>query len=426
MLSTLRDAWKVKELRQRILFTLFMVIVFRVGNFIAVPGVDTSKLTELTGSGSLLGFYDLLSGGAFSRFSIFAMGVIPFINSSIIMQLLTVAVPRLEQLSKEGEEGRKKIQEYTRYASVPFGVIQGFSIYAIISRAGALVDPSNKLNIFMIIFTVTTASTFLMWLGDKITEHGIGNGISLIIFVNIISRFPSSVSGMLKLQQVQIVNFVETIGFIAVIILLFVAVVMMSLSERRIPIQYAGKTNAGRMYRGQSTHIPINVNGAAVIGIIFAISVMQFPTTIGQFWPNSAFTQFVTTSSFSPFKQSNWLYPVLYFLLTIFFTWFYTEVTLKPEEMAENMNKSSGFIPGIRPGEPTTIYIERILARVAVLGGAFAGVIAIAPILAETYTNFKGIYFGGTGLLIIVNVAIETVRQLQSQLLVRHYHGFLS
>ncbi|BAH05254.1 preprotein translocase subunit SecY [Clostridium kluyveri] len=426
MLSTLRDAWKVPELRKRILFTLFMVIIFRVGNFIAVPGIDTSKLTELTGSGSLLGFYDLLSGGAFSRFSIFAMGVIPFINSSIIMQLLTVAVPRLEQLSKEGEEGRKKIQEYTRYASIPLGVVQGFSIYAIISRAGALVEPGNKLSIFMIIFTVTTASTFLMWLGDKITEHGIGNGISLIIFVNIISRFPSAVSGMLKLQEVEIVNFVETIGFIAVIILLFVAVVVMSLSERRIPIQYAGKTNAGRMYKGQSTHIPINVNGAAVIGIIFAISVMQFPMTIGQFWPNSAFAQFVTASAFSPFKESNWQYPVLYFLLTIFFTWFYTEVTLKPEEMAENMNKSSGFIPGIRPGEPTAIYIERVLARVAVLGGAFAGIIAISPILAETYTNFKGIYFGGTGLLIIVNVAIETVRQLQSQLLVRHYHGFLN
>ncbi|APM37575.1 preprotein translocase subunit SecY [Clostridium kluyveri] len=426
MLSTLRDAWKVPELRKRILFTLLMVIIFRVGNFIAVPGIDTSKLTELTGSGSLLGFYDLLSGGAFSRFSIFAMGVIPFINSSIIMQLLTVAVPRLEQLSKEGEEGRKKIQEYTRYASIPLGVIQGFSIYALISRAGALVEPGNKLSIFMIIFTVTTASTFLMWLGDKITEHGIGNGISLIIFVNIISRFPSAVSGMLKLQEVEIVNFVETIGFIAVIILLLVAVVVMSLSERRIPIQYAGKTNAGRMYKGQSTHIPINVNGAAVIGIIFAISVMQFPMTIGQFWPNSAFAQFVTASAFSPFKESNWQYPVLYFLLTIFFTWFYTEVTLKPEEMAENMNKSSGFIPGIRPGEPTAIYIERVLARVAVLGGAFAGIIAISPILAETYTNFKGIYFGGTGLLIIVNVAIETVRQLQSQLLVRHYHGFLN
>jgi preprotein translocase subunit SecY len=426
VLSTLRNAWKVPELKKRLIFTILMVIVLRLGNFVPVPGIDTTKLTNLTQNGSLFGFYDLLSGGAFSRFSIFAMGVIPFINSSIIFQLLAVAIPSLEQMSKEGEEGRKKIQEYTRYASIPLGVIQGFSIYAIISRAGALVDPSNKMSIFMIIFTVTVASTFLMWLGDKITEHGVGNGISLIIFVNIVSRFPSALYSIFKLQQVGTINFVELVGFGVVIIVLFTAVVLMSLAERRIPIQYAGKTNGGRMYKGQSTHIPINVNGAAVIGIIFAISVMQFPATIGQFWPDSAFNRFVTASSFSPFKDSNWQYSALYFLLTIFFTWFYTEVTLKPEEMAENMNKSSGFIPGIRPGEPTTIFIERVLARVSFLGGAFAGIVAISPIIAETYTNFKGIYFGGTGLLIIVNVAIETIRQIESQVLVRHYHGFLN
>ncbi|ADK17108.1 MULTISPECIES: preprotein translocase subunit SecY [Clostridium] len=426
MLSTLRNAWKVPELRKRLLFTLFMIIIFRMGNFIPVPGIDTTKLSSLTSNGSLFGFYDLLAGGAFSRFSIFAMGVIPFINSSIIFQLLTVALPRLEQLSKEGEEGRKKIQEYTRYASVPLGVIQGITIYVIINRAGALANPSDKFNIFMIIFTVTVASTFLMWFGDQITEHGIGNGISLIIFINIISRFPSAVSGIFKMQQVETVNFVEVIGLAAVIFLLFLGVVISSLSERRIPIQYAGKTNAGRMYKGQSTNIPINVNGAAVIGIIFAISVMQFPMTIGQFWPDSAFNKFITGSVYSPFKESNWTYLVLYFLLTIFFTWFYTEVTMKPEEMAENMNKSSGFIPGIRPGEPTAVFIERVLARVSVLGGAFAGIIAISPIVAETYTSFKGIYFGGTGLLIIVNVAIETIRQLQSQLVMRHYHGFLN
>ncbi|AND86108.1 preprotein translocase subunit SecY [Clostridium tyrobutyricum] len=425
MIATLRNAWKAPEIRKRLLFTLFMIVIFRMGNFIPVPGIDTAKLASLTKGGSLINFYDLISGGALSRFSIFAMGVVPFINSSIIMQLLTVAVPRLEQLSKEGEEGRKKIQEYTRYASVPLGIIQGFSIYAIIASAGALVDPSNKLNMFIIILTVTTASTFLMWFGDKITEHGIGNGVSLIIFINIISRFPSTMSGILKLQQTQIVNFVEVIGFLAIIVVLFVAVVVMSLSERRIPIQYAGKTAGGRMYKGQSTHIPINVNGSAVIGIIFAISVMQFPMTIGQFWPNSSFYKFVMTGSFSPFKQSSWEYALLYFLLTIFFTWFYTQVTMKPEEMAENMNKSSGFIPGIRPGEPTAVYIEKVLTKVAILGGGFAGIIAIAPIVGEAFTNFKGIYFGGTGLLIIVNVAIETMRQIESQLVMRHYHGFL-
>jgi preprotein translocase subunit SecY len=227
------------------------------------------------------------------------------------------------------------------------------------------------------------------------------------------------------LQETQIVNFVEVIAFAVVAIVLFVAVVITSLSERRIPIQYAGKTAGGRMYKGQSTNIPINVNGSAVIGIIFAISVMQFPTTIGQFFPNSAFYKFVTAGKFSPFKESNWEYAVLYFVLTIFFTWFYTQVTLKPDEMAENMNKSSGFIPGIRPGEPTALYIERVLTKVSILGGAFAGIVAIAPIFCEAYSNFKGIYFGGTGLLIIVNVAIETIRQIESQLVVRHYQGFL-
>ncbi|KZL93193.1 preprotein translocase subunit SecY [Clostridium magnum] len=425
MLSTLRNAWKVPDLRKRLLFTLFMVAIFRMGNFIPVPGIDTAKLTNLTQSGSLFGFYDLISGGAFSRFSIFAMGVVPFINSSIIMQLLTIAVPRLEQLSKEGEDGRKKIQQYTRYAAVPLGIIQAFSTYAIITRANALQDPSNKLNVFLIILTLTTASTFLMWFGDKITEKGLGNGISLLIFVNIISRFPQTLFQIAGLQKAETINFVEVMILGVGILALFIAVVIMSLSERRIPVQYAGKTTGGKVYKGQSTHIPINVNGAAVIGIIFAISVMQFPMTIGQFWPESAFYKFITTSQFSLFRESSWPYAITYFILTIFFTWFYTVVTFKPDEMAENMHKSSGFIPGIRPGEQTANYIEKVLGRVSILGGAFAGIIAITPIIVEAYSNFKGIYFGGTGLLIIVGVALDTLRQMESQLVMRHYQGFL-
>jgi preprotein translocase subunit SecY len=402
-----------------------MVAIFRMGNTIPVPGIDTAKLTSLTKSGSLFGFYDLISGGAFSKFSIFAMGVVPFINSSIIMQLLTIAVPRLEQLSKEGEDGRKKIQQYTRYAAVPLGIIQAFSTYAIITRAGALQDPSNKLNIFLIILTLTTASTFLMWFGDKITEKGVGNGISLIIFVNIISRFPQTVYQIVGLQKAETVNFIEVVVFAVASLALFIGVVIMSLSERRIPVQYAGKTAGGKVYKGQSTHIPINVNGSAVIGIIFAISVMQFPMTIGQFWPDSAFYKFVTMSKFSLVKEGSWQYALTYFVLTIFFTWFYTEVTFKPDEMAENMHKSSGFVPGIRPGEPTASYIGKVLARISMIGGAFAGIIAITPIIAESYSNFKGISFGGTGLLIMVGVALDTLRQLESQLVMRHYQGFL-
>lgn len=424
MLSTLRNAWKVPDLRKRLLFTLFMVAIFRMGNHIPVPGIDTSKLATLVSSGSLFGFYDLISGGAFSSFSIFAMGVIPYINSSIVMQLLTIAIPSLEQLSKEGEEGRKKIQNYTRYFAVVFGLIQSFSTYAIISQQGAITNTS-KFNMFMIILTLTTASTFLMWFGDKITEHGIGNGISVLIFINIISRFPSSVNQIAGLQKAETVNFVEVIIFMAVAVVLFLAVVVMSLAERRIPVQYAGKTVGGKVYRGQSTHIPVNVNASAVIGIIFAISVMQFPVTIGQFWPNSAFYKFITAGKYSVFKEGSWQYALTYFILTIFFTWFYTQVTFKPEEMAENMHKSSGFIPGIRPGVPTSNYIESVLGKISIIGGAFAAVIAVFPIIMEGYSNFKGIRFGGTGLLIIVSVALETLRQIESQLVMRHYQGFL-
>jgi preprotein translocase subunit SecY len=424
MLSTLRNAWKVPDLKKKLIFTAFMIALFRLGNYIPVPGINTDVLSNLTSSGSLFGFYDLISGGSFSRFSIFAMGVIPYINASIIMNLLTVAIPQLEQLSKEGEDGRKKIQQFTRYGAVVLAVVQSFSTYAIISRAGALIDTS-KMSVFLIILTLTTASTFLMWFGDKITEKGIGNGMSLLIFVNIVSRFPSTLYSIAGLQQAEAVNFVEVIMFVAAIIVLFIAVVIMSLAERRIPVQYAGKTAGGKVYKGQSTHIPINLTSSAVIGIIFAISVMQFPMTIGQFWPESAFAQFVTGSDFSPFKENSWQYAATYFVLTIFFTWFYTQITFKPDEMAENMHKSSGFIPGIRPGENTARYIERVLGKIAILGGAFAGIIAITPIIAEGYSSFKGIYFGGTGLLITVGVALDFLRQMESQLVMRHYQGFL-
>jgi len=423
LLETVRNAWKVPDLRKRLLYLVVFVALFRMGNFIPVPGIDTTKLADLSKTG-LFSFYDLVNGGAFSRFSIFAMGVIPYINASIIFQLLTIAIPSLEQLSKEGEEGRKKIQQYTRYAAVVLGVLQAFSTYAIISKAGALKDTSS-LNLFIIILTLTTASTFLMWFGDQITEYAIGNGISLLIFINIISSFPATIYKLAGLQSAGSVSFVGVIAFIIVAIALFLMVIVMCLAERRIPVHYAGKTAGGKLYKGQSTHIPINVNASAIIGIIFAISVMQFPVTIGQFWPTSPFYKFITGSKFSLFKDSSWQYALTYFALTVFFTWFYTQVTFKPDEMAENMHKSSGFIPGIRPGEPTARYIENVLTKVAILGGGFAAIIAVLPILVEAYSSFKGIQFGGTGLLIIVGVALDTIRQIESQLVMRHYQGFL-
>jgi preprotein translocase subunit SecY len=402
-----------------------MVAIFRLGNNILVPGIDTTALKNLTSSGTLFGFYDLISGGAFSKFSIFAMGVIPYINASIVMQLLTIAIPQLEQLSKEGEDGRKKIQNYTRYAAVAFGLLQAFSSYVIIYNARALKNPSDKLTVFLIMITITTGSIFLMWLGDQITAKGIGNGISLLVFVNIISRIPFEISQVAALQTTEAVNIVEVVIFIAVVLALLVAVIIMSLSERRIPVQYAGKTVGNKSFRGQTTHIPINLNSSGVIAIIFAMSVMQFPATLAQFWPTSPISIAIQGSKYSPFKAKSVQYAVIYFLLILFFTWFYTQITFKPDEMADNMHKSSGFIPGIRPGEYTAKYIERVLTKISFIGGVFAGIIAVFPIILEGYTSFKGVQFGGTTLLIVVGVALDTMRQMESQLVMRHYQGFL-
>ncbi|MGH4120650.1 preprotein translocase subunit SecY [Clostridium sp.] len=425
MLSTLRNAWNVPDLRKRMIFTLLMVVIIRMGIFIPVPGVDPSKLSGLvSGGGTLFSFYDMLSGGAFGKFSIFAMGVGPYINASIIMQLLVIAIPYLEQLSKEGVEGRKRIQDFTRYGSIVLGALQAFGMYAIISSTGAFPN-TTSLTIFLVVLTMTTASTFLVWIGEQITGHGIGNGVSLIIFINIISGLPGIMYKISGLQKAGEVNFVEVIMFIAVLVALLVAVVIASLGERRIPVQYAGKSVGNKVFKGQSTHIPIGVTASGVIGIIFAMSVMTFPETIAQIKPASGFANFIQNSPWSIFERNSWKYATVYFVLIVFFTWFYTQVTFKPDEMAENMHKSSGFIPGIRPGENTANYIDRVLTKVSILGGAFAGLIAIFPIIVEGTTHFKGIYFGGTMLLILVNVAIETLRQLESQLVMRHYKGFL-
>lgn len=426
MLSTLRNALKVKDLRKRLLFTVAMIFIYRLGNFIVVPGVDTSKLLNLTGSTGLLGLYDMISGGAFSRFSIFAMGILPYINTSIIIQLLTIAIPSLEQLSKEGESGRKKIQQYTRYTSVALSFLQAVGFYAIIKGTGALIN-DNLLSTAVIIITLATSSIFLMWIGDRITESGIGNGASFIIFTSIISRFPSAIYSLYKLQSTDIINVVQLVVFVAVAVALFVAVAVANLAERRIPVQYAGKAGNGGMMKNQSSHIPINMNASCIIGIIFAMSVMMFPGTIAQFWPTSSISKAITGSPYSPFRQDTVLYLVVYFILIVFFTWFYTQITFKPEEMSENMHKSSGFIPGVRPGEPTTRYIERVLDKVSILGGGFAGIIAAAPILlAIANPSMKNVGLASTGLLIVVGVALDTLRALQSQLTIRHYHGFLN
>lgn len=422
MISTFKNIWRVPELRKRLLWTFVLVLLYRLGDQILVPGIDATRLANLAHSGTLFSFYDLISGGSFSRFSIFAMGVTPYINSSIVIQLLTVAIPALESMQKEGEEGRKKLQNYTRYGAIAFALLQSISTYAIMVNFGAIPDSSRTwLNVFLIVTIVTTASTFLMWLGDQITVKGIGNGISLLIFVNIISRIPSqagTVSGYSDQMPVQVITFV-----VLIFAVLF-AIIVMSLAERRIPVQYAGKTVGNKIYKGQSTHIPINVNASGIIAIIFAMSVLQFPSTIAQFFPKSSFWLLLSKGSHSIFYDKSWEYALANFLLVIFFTWFYTEVTFKPEEMAENMHKSSGFIPGIRPGEPTAEYITKVLAKISIIGGAFAGLVAVFPLIF-TAMGMEGISFGGTSLLIMVGVAVETSRQIEAQLVMRHYQGFL-
>lgn len=424
MLSTLRNAWKVQDLRKKIIWTVFLIAIFRMGSYIPVPGIDTDSLKALTQSGSLVSFYDLISGGSFSRFSIFALGVVPYINASIIMQLLTVAIPKLEQLSKEGDDGRKKIQKITRYASIVIGAITAYGSYVIIQNVGAL-KSNSPVSMFLILLTLVVGSTFLMWLGDQITVKGVGNGTSLIIFANILSSLPMTGYQIYNLSKIGKINVVEVALFIFFTLALLAGVIYLSLAERRITVQYAGKAVGNKMMKGQSTHIPLSIIGTTVIAIIFAMSVMSFPTTIAQFFPEAGWSQWITGSSYSPFNVKTWMYPVLYALLTIFFTWFYTQITFKPDEMAENMHKSSGFIPGIRPGKPTEIYLEKVLNRISMFGGCFAAIIAVVPILVANYTPFQGIQFGGTSLLILVSVSLEIMRQLESQLTMRHYQGFL-
>ena len=424
MLSTLRNAWKVPELRKRFLWTIFLVAIFRIGIHIPVPGIDTSYLSSMTNSGGLLGFYNLISGGALSKFSIFALSVSPYINASIIVQLLTIAIPSLEQLSKEGEEGRNKIQSITRYASIAIGFVLAIGIYSMIAAQGAATGLSSAQKVVVLIALVV-GSTFCMWLGDQITQKGFGNGVSILIFVNIVSQLPTTLMSLFTLKEAGEITIIEIALFLVGTLALLVFTIYFSLAERRVPIQYAGKAVGTKVMRGQSTHIPLSLIGSAVIAIIFAMSVMMFPETIANFFPTKGWSKWILTSPYSIFNKSTWMYPVCYAVLTVFFTWFYNEVTLKPEEMAENLNKSAGFVPGVRPGEETEKYFERILARISFIGGVFAAILAIIPILIDQYSNFKNMSFGATALLIVIGVALDFNRRLESQMVVRHYEGFL-
>jgi len=423
MLSTLRNAWKVPELKKRFLWTIFLVAIFRIGTHIPVPGISTEVLKDLASSGTIFGFYDLLSGGAFRQFSIFALSVTPYINASIIVQLLTIAIPSLEQLSKEGEEGRKKIQKITRILSIFIGFILAFGTYSMVAARGAA-QGMQWTGIMVVLVALVAGSTFCMWLGDQITAKGFGNGISILIFVNIVSQLPVTLMSLFTLKDQGKITIVEILLFVVFAIALLGVVIFFSLAERRIPVQYAGKAVGNKVMRGQSTHIPLSIIGSAVIAIIFAMSVMMFPKTIAEFFPGHDWAVWITGSKYSVFNEKTWMYPVMYSILTIFFTWFYTQITFKPDEMAENLHKSAGFVPGVRPGEATEKYFEKVLTKVSLIGGVFAALLAILPILISN-TQLQGIQFGGTSLLIMVGVGLDFSRQLDSQLVMRHYQGFL-
>ncbi|WIW70077.1 preprotein translocase subunit SecY [Anaerosinus gibii] len=417
MLSALSNILKITELRQKIVFTLTMFAIFRLGTHIPVPGVDASVIEKLFTSGNLFGLLDLFSGGALSKFSVFAMSITPYINASIIMQLLTVVVPQLEQWSKEGVEGRKKITRITRYATVFLAFIQAIGMaYGL---KAAIINPGFA-SILLIAITLTAGTTFLMWIGEQITEKGIGNGISLIIFAGIVSRLPEGVMHIWQYLQAGAINLFNVLLFAIIAIAMIVFVIAIQQGQRRIPVQYAKRVVGRKMYGGHSTHIPLKVNQAGVIPIIFASSVLMFPVTIAQFidigWVKTIAEYFAWGTP---------LQTVLYALMIIFFTYFYTAVTVNISDMAENLKKYGGFIPGLRPGKPTAEYLDRVMTRITLAGAVFLALIAILPNFIAAVTNIDGVYFGGTALLIIVGVALDTMKQIEAMVLMRHYQGFM-
>lgn len=421
MLSAFRNAMRIGDLRNKILYTAALLLVFRLGSHIPVPGVDAAALSEAlrVEEGTVFGLLDMFAGGALGRFAIFAMGVSPYITASIILQLLTIVIPRLEELQKEGVEGRKKIQQYTRYGTVLLGLIQGFATTMLARTWGVLVNESF-FHVSVIVVSLTAGTVFLMWLGEKITEKGIGNGISLIIFTGIVAELPPGLYQALRAVGQGGISPISLILWLVLSVLIMAGVVLVQEGQRRIPIQYARRVVGRRMMGGGTTHLPLKVNQAGVIPVIFASSLLVFPLTIAQFVPAlGAIERWIGHGTIGYF--------ILYTLLIIFFTYFYTAVTFNPAEVANNLKKNGGFIPGLRPGRPTAEYLDKVLTRVTLAGAVFLALIALSPYILAAVTRMptQFLYFGGTGLLIVVGVALDTMRQIEAQLLMRHYEGFL-
>ena len=416
------------ELRKKILYTLFIILIFRFGSCIPVPFIDTQLLAQYfeqaSTNGSMLGYLDMFSGGGLSRATIFAMSITPYINASIILQLLTVAIPALERMVKDGgEEGRKKIASWTRYVGVLLGLLQGLSYYALLRNQGFLSD-KGVLAAVTIIMTFTAGTALIMWMGEHITQKGIGNGISIILFAGIVSRGPSLMRTLGNLFQTGTSGIVSAILMIIIGIFIVVFIVFMSNAERRIPVQYAKRVVGRKMYGGQSTHLPIKVNASGVMPIIFASSILALPQTVSMFWQPEAGT--VGAHILNLFSQRSVVYIVLYALLILAFAYFYASIQFNPIEIANNLKKNGGFIPGFRPGKPTSDFITKALGKVTFVGAVFLGIVALVPLIVGAIsTHLSNVALGGTSVIIVVGVALDTVKQMEAQMLMRHHKGFL-
>jgi len=421
-----QNIFKIPELKKRILFTLALLIVYRVGVHVPVPGIDSLALASFfkQAEGTIFGIFNMFSGGAFQKLSVFALGIMPYISASIILQLLTVVVPHLEQLKKEGEQGRKKITQYTRYGTVVLSIIQGFGISVGLESMSApggapvVLIPGWAFRL-MTVITLTAGTAFIMWLGEQITERGIGNGISLIIFAGIVCRLPAASVNTVRLLSTGEMGIFAVIILIALMVGVVGFIIFVEQGQRRIPVQYAKRVVGRRMYGGQSTHLPLKINTSGVIPPIFASSIIMFPATIGSFVKVEWIQNF--TKALTP---GNILYELLFVGFIFFFCYFYTAVTFNPVDVADNMKKAGGYIPGIRPGKRTADYIDKVLTRITLGGAIYVSAVCVLPSVLITKFNVP-FYFGGTALLIVVGVAIDTVSQMESHMLSRHYEGFL-
>ena len=436
MFNTIKNAWRIPDLRKKMLYTLMIIIVFRFGSVIPVPFLDASALSNLmeaAGSNSALGYINMLTGGAFSYASLFAMGITPYINSSIIMQLLTIAIPALERLSKEGESGRKKIAAITRYVTVALGLLQGVGYYFYLrSNAGIVKHTDGFMGFFVglvIVLCFTAGTALIMWMGEQINEKGIGNGISIILFAGIVARLPVTFGGVWQYFQLGLTSpsssgqyLILAPLFIVLFLVVIWVIVFMNEAERRIPVQYAKKVVGRKMYGGQNTYMPVKVAMSGVMPVIFASAILSIPQFIQIFWnPTEGFGKAVMDA----FSNTGWIYTILYFLLIIMFAYFYMSVQYNPLEMANNLRQNNGTVPGLRPGKPTAEFIAKILSKVTLIGALFLAFVALIPIIFTNLTGMYGLSIGGTSVIIIVGVALETVKQMESQMMMRHYKGFL-